>query len=60
MAEAPADRDDVLQVVELVGVIGEAQAAAAVPGDRLAGLFLESLVELDAIAGHAGEGGRAK
>ena len=55
MPERGADAGDMAQPVELVVGIGDAQGAAVVEGDRLAGLRLDALVEIERVARHAAE-----
>ena len=55
VAQGGADAHDLAEVVHLAVGVGHAQRAAAVEGDRLAGLRLDRLVELDAVAGHLGD-----
>ena len=53
--ERGADARGVAQPVELVVGVGDAERAAVVEGDRLAGLRLDAPVELDGVARHAPE-----
>ena len=55
VSERRADAGGVAQPVELVAGVGDAQRAAVVKGERVAGLRFEAPVELDGVARHASE-----
>ena len=55
VSEGGADAHRVAQPVHLVCGVGEAQGAAVVEGDGLAGLALDAPIELDSVARHAPE-----